>query len=74
MKKLDLLIIAPSAARLYQELQKDFSAKEPNIWAGLLASAVKKYGFGVAIYDMEIERPTEAELASQIESHDPRLK
>jgi anaerobic magnesium-protoporphyrin IX monomethyl ester cyclase len=53
---LDVLIIAPSAARkLYQDLSTDFSAKEPNIWAGLLASAVRSRGFGVAIHDMEVE-------------------
>ena len=34
---LDILIVAPSAAGLYQDLKADFSAKETNIWAGLLA-------------------------------------
>ena len=53
---LDVLIIAPSASReLYQKLSEDFSAKEPNIWAGLLANAVRSKGMGVAIHDMEIE-------------------
>ena len=45
MTHLDVLIIAPSAADLYQKLQDDFSAKEPNIWAGLLANAVRTKGF-----------------------------
>ena len=57
MKKLDLMIIAPSARKLYQKLASDFSAKEPNIWAGLLANAARKAGFSVVIYDMEIETP-----------------
>jgi radical SAM superfamily enzyme YgiQ (UPF0313 family) len=53
---MDVLIIAPSASRqLYQKLSEDFSAKEPNIWAGLLANAVRCKGMGVAIHDMEIE-------------------
>ena len=52
---MDVLIIAPSASRqLYQKLSEDFSAKEPNIWAGLLANAVRRKGMGVAIHDMEI--------------------
>ena len=38
---LDILIVAPSAAGLYQDLKADFSAKETNIWAGLLANAVR---------------------------------
>ena len=35
MRKLDVLIVAPSAANLYQDLKNDFSAKETNIWAGI---------------------------------------
>ena len=54
MSKLDLLVIAPSARGLYQDLAKDFSAKEPNIWAGLLANAVRWWSYDVAIYDMEL--------------------
>ena len=52
----DLLVIAPSSAGLYQDLKKNFSAKETNIWAGLLANAVRK-DHSVMIYDMEIEQP-----------------
>ena len=57
-RKLDLLIVAPSARKLYQELANEFSAKEPNIWAGLLANAARNSGHGVAIYAMEIEQPS----------------
>ena len=73
MRSLDVLIVAPSAADLYQDLKKDFSAKEPNIWAGLLANSARSVGHGVAIYDMEIERPTEEEFADVVKEHDPRL-
>ena len=53
---MDVLIIAPSASRkLYQKLSDNFSAKEPNIWAGLLANAVRCKGMSVSIHDMEIE-------------------
>ena len=43
-RKLDLLVVAPSAKDLYQELATDFSAKEPNIWAGLLANSARNSG------------------------------
>jgi radical SAM superfamily enzyme YgiQ (UPF0313 family) len=72
-RKLDLLIIAPSARKLYQKLADNFSAKEPNIWAGLLANAVRSAGYGVIIYDMEIEQPDENEFADMIIDLDPRL-
>ena len=73
MSKLDLLIIAPSARSLYQDLATDFSAKEPNIWAGLLANAARQWGHDVAIYDMEIESPTPNEFYSEVEERDPKL-
>ena len=72
-RKLDLLIVAPSARKLYQELANEFSAKEPNIWAGLLANAARNSGHGVAIYDMEIEQPSADEFADVVSEHDPRL-
>ena len=73
MTHLDVLIIAPSAADLYQKLQDDFSAKEPNIWAGLLANAVRTKGFGVSIYDMEIERPTPDKFVEETERLDKNM-
>ena len=73
MKKLDIMIIAPSARNLYQKLANDFSAKEPNIWAGLLANATRKAGFTVVIYDMEIERPNREDFTEIIKEYNPRL-
>lgn len=72
-RKLDLLVVAPSAHALYQDLASEFSAKEPNIWAGLLANSARSVGHGVAIYDMEIERPTEEGFSDAVKEHDPRL-
>ncbi len=69
---LDLLIIAPSSAGLYQDLKKDFSAKEPNIWAGLLANAVRSEN-EVAIYDMEISRPDPEQFYKDIKDYNPKL-
>lgn len=67
-----LLIINPSSASLYQDLSKDFSAKEPNIWAGLLANAVRGK-HSVTIYDMEIVRPTAHKLAYDVKCIEPDL-
>ncbi len=65
----DLLIISPSAKGLYGPLSKNYSAKEPNIWAAMLAESVRRNGFKVVILDMEIE-PLDNEL---IEELNPRL-
>ena len=71
MRKLDVLIVAPSAAKkLYQGLSDDFSAKEPNIWAGLLANSVRSIGYGVAIHDMEIQDDI---IYDVVKDHSPRL-
>jgi anaerobic magnesium-protoporphyrin IX monomethyl ester cyclase len=67
-----LLIVAPSSADLYQDLSKDLSAKEPNLWAGLLANSVRSK-CDVSIYDMEVNRPTAAEFYSDVESISPDL-
>lgn len=67
-----LLIISPSSAGLYQDLKKDFSAKETNIWAGLLANAVRK-DHEVNIYDTEIERDQVNDFINKVNSYDPDL-
>jgi radical SAM superfamily enzyme YgiQ (UPF0313 family) len=69
---IDLLIIAPSAAGLYQELKKDFSAKETNIWAGLLANSVRG-DHSVLIYDMEIEKPSKDKFYETVKEINPSL-
>jgi radical SAM superfamily enzyme YgiQ (UPF0313 family) len=68
-----LLIIAPSSRGIYQNLAEDFSAREPNLWAGLLANAVRAKSFPVSIYDMEIEHPNRKDFISHIESVNPDL-
>ena len=73
MNKIDLLIIAPNSSDIYQELQHDFSAKETNIWAGLLANAVRAKGLGVAIYDMEVEMPSPDQFVQDVESYNAKL-
>lgn len=69
---LDLLIIAPSSASLYQDLKNDFSAKEPNIWAGLLANSVRS-SHSVCIYDLEIEKPDPNTFYDTVKDYNPKL-
>lgn len=69
----NLLIISPSSASLYQDLKANFSAKETNIWAGLLANSVRQAGHGVSIYDCEVEMPDEKQLADMVKSVNPNL-
>lgn len=69
---LDLLIISANSSKLYQKLKTDFSAKETNIWAGLLANAVRNK-YGVVIYDLEIENPTTNEFYNKVEDYNPKL-
>ena len=69
---IDLLIISPSSAGLYQDLKKDFSAKETNIWAGLLANAVRPNHI-VMFYDLEVERPDPNEFYNKVKTINPKL-
>jgi anaerobic magnesium-protoporphyrin IX monomethyl ester cyclase len=70
---MDVLIISPSSSRLYQDLGHNFSAIEPNIWAGLLANAVRAKGMDVAIYDMCIEDTSDEGFIEDVESAGPSL-
>lgn len=67
-----LLIVAPSSADLYQDLSKDLSAKEPNLWAGLLANSVRAI-CDVQIYDMEIVRPSPEQFYEDVKTIKPDL-
>jgi anaerobic magnesium-protoporphyrin IX monomethyl ester cyclase len=70
---MDLMIVAPSAAKkIYQDLSKDFSAIEPNIWAGLLANSVRNKGFDVAILDMDAEHLSIEDTTERINEAKPR--
>lgn len=74
MKQLDILFIHASASKkIYQDLSKDFSAIEPPIWAGMLASHCLKHGYGAEILDCEALGLDDLEAARQIEELNPRL-
>lgn len=71
---LDIVFVHPNAARrIYQDLAKDFSAIEPPIWAGMLASHCLKRGFSAEILDCEAWHLTDEEAAKTIVDLKPRV-
>lgn len=73
-KQLDVLFVHANASEvLFQDLSRDFSAREPPIWAAMLANHCRLNGFGVAILDCEVEQLTTFESAKKIFEHDARL-
>ncbi len=74
MKPLDILFIHPNAAsKIYQDLSKEFSAIEPPIWAGMLASHCLKKGFGAEILDCEALQLEDQQAAQKIKQYNPRI-
>ncbi len=70
----DILFIAPGNHRaIYQGLAGTHAALEPPIWAGLLAQAIRRQGYGVAIVDQEAEGMTAEQVARQATAMSPRL-
>ena len=71
---LDLLLINPGGhRRIYQDLGRDLAAKEPPIWAGLLATYVRQKGSSVEILDANALDLSPAEVAQQVADRRPRL-
>ncbi|MCK5014394.1 MAG: radical SAM protein [Candidatus Omnitrophica bacterium] len=74
MNQLDILFIHTSASKKnYQDLSKDFSAIEPPIWAGMLASHCLKKGFSAEILDCEALALGDAKAAVQVKELNPRV-
>ena len=74
MRRLDLLLVNPNTKRrVYQGLSRSLTAIEPPVWAGLMATFVRRRGFGVAILDAEAEGLAGAELGARVAEARPRL-
>ncbi len=74
MSQLDILFINTTAAKKnYQDLSKDFSAIEPPIWAGMLASHCLKHGFGAEILDCEALCLDDSQAAQKVKEINPRV-
>jgi radical SAM superfamily enzyme YgiQ (UPF0313 family) len=72
--RLDLVLVNPgSRARIYQALGRSLTAVENPVWAGLIATFVRRRGFSVDIVDAEADVLTPEEAAERIVAVDPRL-
>lgn len=70
----DLLLVNPGGReRIYQSLSRQLSAIENPIWAGLLATFVRRRGFQVTILDANAEELTPAEVAARVADIGPVL-
>jgi anaerobic magnesium-protoporphyrin IX monomethyl ester cyclase len=72
--QIDLVLINPnSKKKVYQVLSNDLSAIEPPVWAGLMATFVRKKGHSVSIIDAEAEHLSPGEAAARAIEMRPRL-
>jgi radical SAM superfamily enzyme YgiQ (UPF0313 family) len=71
---LDVVFVNPgSRLRLYQELGKKLTAVENPVWAGLIATFVRRKGYSVEIVDAEADDLAPAAAAERIVALAPRL-
>ena len=72
--RLDLVLVNPgSRMRLYQALGKQLTAVENPVWAGLIATFVRRKGFSVEIVDAEADDLSPDATAQRIGDLNPRL-
>jgi radical SAM superfamily enzyme YgiQ (UPF0313 family) len=71
---LDLLLLNPNTKKVvYQGLSTRLTAIEPPVWAGLMASFVRRKGRSVAILDAEAEGLSPVEIGARVAAIGPRL-
>lgn len=71
---LDLVLVNPgSRARIYQSLAARLTAVENPVWAGLIATFVRRKGFSAAIVDAEAEDLAPEQAAERVVDLHPRL-
>ena len=70
----DLVVVNPNGrAGVYQSLGVSLAAIEPPVWAGLLATFIRKRGFSAAIVDAEAEALDAGAAAESVIAMRPRL-
>jgi anaerobic magnesium-protoporphyrin IX monomethyl ester cyclase len=73
-RRLDLVLVNPGGRRqVYQSLATRLAAVEPPVWAGLIATFIRKRGFSVAIIDADAENLSAEETAARVHDTDPVL-
>jgi anaerobic magnesium-protoporphyrin IX monomethyl ester cyclase len=72
--QLDLVLVNPGArTQIYQSLGATLTAVEPPVWAGLMATFVRRRGFSVQILDSHAEDLSPDETAERVAALAPRL-
>ncbi len=72
--RLDLVLVNPgSRARIYQSLGARLTAVENPVWAGLIASFVRRRGVSVEIVDAEADDLSPEQAAERVAALNPRL-
>ena len=70
----DLVIVNPgNRTQVYQGLGQEFAAIEPPVWAGLIATYVRKRGFTTVILDANAEHLTPEAVARRVTEIRPTL-
>ncbi len=70
---MEVLLVTPSSrSEVYQSLQ-DFTAIEPPVWSGLIATYLRNRGIDVGILDAEALELTHKQTAEEIARIDPLL-
>ncbi len=73
-RKLDLLLVHPGSRRqIYQSLGDNLAAVESPVWAGLIATFVRKRGMAVEILDGEADELGPEETAARVVEASPKL-
>lgn len=72
--KPDLVLINPgSRLQIYQRLGESLTAVEPPVWAGLIASLIRRHGYSVEILDAEAEELVPSAVAERVAGLNPVL-
>jgi radical SAM superfamily enzyme YgiQ (UPF0313 family) len=72
--QLDLVLVNPGGRkRIYQALATELAAIEPPVWAGLIATYVRKQGFSVEILDADAGSLEPEDVAAAVLDRNPRL-
>jgi anaerobic magnesium-protoporphyrin IX monomethyl ester cyclase len=74
MQRLDVLFVTPNSShKAYQALASVYSAIEPPTWSLLLAQAMRRKGYSVAILDCDALRLSDEQSVDEIAHLAPRL-
>ena len=71
---IDLVMVNPGArTAIYQSLGTRLTAVENPIWAGLIATFVRRRGHSVEIVDAEADELAPSQIAERVEAMRPQL-